>query len=377
MPSGKNIMKYHVTATAAINNRRELQQAKQPTWKFQFPANNAEARLSDRVEVRGVKLHAGFNITVIMEGAYSDDVVDIGTSLVDRIVDKISLITVSHCDIPRLLSHITINDDGTSKGIFYHHQDLDTDNIIILGTPRKIDEKIFQELWGACDGHKHEDRIERSLAWFRKALSEHYIIDQFISFFVAIEVINPILRDILKHKMRRPKKWDGIKDIFNNKIKSVDFEKVKLARNQILHGYKTLPPEFITEIRSYIAPTRKAVIYGIGRILGLPDAPMDAIASNDPRKLFIRSSIGLKGSFKNLPTETEELLKDYPEITPARKPNLYSIRDTGELDITFSTDFKAKLPEGTIFSVDTMTLTGEKDAGLTPGKAELHDKKSQ
>lgn len=375
MPSGTNIMKYHVMAMAAINNRLELQKAKLPKWTFQFPANNARALLSDRVEVRDVKLHAGFNITVIIEGAYDDDVVNVGTSLVDRIINMISLTTVSHCDIPRLLSHITINDDGTSKGTFLQHQEQDTDNIIILGTPRKINEKVFKELWDTCDNHKYEDGISRSLAWFRKALREHYIIDQFISFFIAIEVIRPILQGILKHKIGRAKKWDGIKDIFNNRIKSVDFEKVKLARNQVIHGYKPLPPDFIDEIRGYIAPVRKAIIYGIGNISGLPDAPMDIIANNDPRKMLIRSSTGLKGSFKNLPTNIDDLLKNYPEIITTQKPNQYSIRDTGELDIKFNRDYTAKLPEGTVFNVDTMIFSGEKDAGLTPSKAEIHDKK--
>ena len=59
-----------------------------------------------------------------------------------------------------------------------------------------------------------------------------------------------------------------------------------------------------------------------------------------------------------------ELLEHYPEIITKGKPNQYSIRDTGELDITVSTNHTAKLPAKTIFHANASLVIGEENAGI-------------
>ena len=359
----KNLLRYHVNSMVALNDRSKLQQMPLTRWEFQFPRHGAKAYVWDNVEVREVKLHAGLKIIVVLEGTYSDDSEDIATSLTDRILNMFSFAAVAQCEVPRLISHISISDDGTSVGTFF--QQPDPDSTIVNGTPRTINEDIFKALWKAYDGNQAEQRLLLALQWFRKAIREKYIIDQFISYWTALEVANSTLRNILERKTgKKLPEWDPVTDIFASKIKSVGFKTVKRARNDILHGNRPMSPEFTARIRTYIILMRNAIVYLVGSILGLDDTITNAITSNTTRRLFTGSAVGLKGSFENLPTDMNELLEHYPEIITKGKPNQYSIRDTGELDITVSTDHTAKLPAKTIFHANASLVIGEENAGI-------------
>ena len=356
-----NLFRYHAAAMAAIHDRKKLQQDPSRKWDFVFKKPAARVILSDNVIEKEVKLHAGFNIIVILEDVNEPDNVQIATSLVDRILDTISFSTVAQCEPPKLLTEITIKNDGTSEGQFFEGPD--PDSSIIIGTPRAIDENVFKEIWKACDGNPNEERILRALAWFRKAIREQYNIDQFISLFVAIEVVKPLLRDLLKTRVKDPDEWEGVIEIFKKKIKTVDFSDINLARNELLHGFKPLAPEFGSRISAYLEPLRRAIIYGLGDILGLSGQITDLICSYRPRRLFLKSQTGLKGHFRNLP-ELDVLLKRFPEIEINRKPMSFSIETDGKLNITFDTSQKFTLPEKTVFEADTFVMTGSEGAGV-------------
>jgi hypothetical protein len=358
----------------ALNDRRKLQQIPPSRWEFQFPSIGGKAYVWDNVEVREVKLHAGLKVIVVLEGNYGDDSENVATSLTDRILDIFSFAAVAQSDAPRLISHISIDEDGTSVGTFF--QTPNPDSTIVNGTPRTINEDIFKAVWKACDGNQAEQRVLLALQWFRNAIREKYIINQFISYWIALEIANSTFRNILKTKSgKKSPKWGPAIDMFTTKIKSVDFGAVKRARNYILHGNEPLSPEFIARIRTYIVPIRNTLVYLVGGILALDDTITDSITSNTTRRLFLDSSVGLKGNFENLPTDINELLEHYPELITKGKPNRYSIRDTGELDIDVSTDYTAKLPAKTIFNADAWFVVGEENAGIIGiSKAALSDK---
>lgn len=351
----KSIFRYHVGSMAALDNRITLQQKPINRWLFQFPKPDAKVYTYDNIEVRnGVKLHAGLKIIVVVEGTYSDDSEDIATSLTNSILNLFSFATNAQCEVPRLISHISIRDD-TSDGTFF--QQPDPDNTILNGTPRKIDENIFNALWVAFDGNQDKESLSLALSWFRKAIGEKTIIDEFVSFWIALEVANFTVKNIFKRKTgKKLPKWDPVTEIFASKIKSIGFKTVKRARNDILHGNRPLSPEFTARIRKYIIPLRNAIVYLVGSILVLDDAIISAIISNTMRKLLIGSAVELRGFFENLPTDMDELLKDYPEMITKGKPNQYSISDTGELDVTINRNQTAKLPAKTIFHAHEVAL---------------------
>ncbi len=58
-------------------------------------------------------------------------------------------------------------------------------------------------------------------------------------------------------------------------------------------------------------------------------------------------------------------LNNYPEMRTQGKPTGYSIRDTGELDISCNTTYTAKLPPGVRFNATGMFAVGEENAGIT------------
>ena len=356
-----NLFRYHVSAMAAIHDRKKLQQDSSSKWEFVFPKSAARVKLSDYVIEKEVKLHGGLDIIVILEDVDEPDNVQIATSLVDRILDIISFITVAQCEPPKLLTAITKKNDGTSEGQFFEGPD--PDSSIIIGTPRAIDENVFKEIWEACNGNPNEERIFRALAWFRKAIREHNSIDQFISLFVAIEVVTSLLRKQLKTKVKDPDKWGGVAEIFKKKIGTVDFCDIEQARNELLHGFEPLSPEFGSRISAYIEPLRRALIYGLGDILDLSGPTTDLICSLHPRRLDLKSQIRLKGKFRNLP-ELDVLLKHFPEIEINRKLKSFSIETDGELTITFDTSPKLILPEKTVFQPDTIEMRGSKETGL-------------
>ena len=356
-----SLFRYHVAAMAAIHNRKQLQQDPSRKWNFVFRKPAAQVILSDNVIEKEVKLHAGFNIIVILKDVNEPGNVQIATSLVDRVLDIISFSTVAQCEPPRLLTEITIENDVTSEGQFFEGPY--PDSSIIIGTPRPIDENLFKEIWKACDGNPNEERILRALAWFRKAIREQYKIDQFISLFVALEVIKPLLRDLLKTKVKDPDEWEGVIEIFKKKIKTFDFNDINQARNELLHGFKPLAPEFGSRISTYLKPLRSAIVYGLGDILGLSGEITDLICSYPPRRLFLKSQMGLKGHFRNLP-KLEVLLKRFPAAQFSRESMRFSIEPDGKLNIKFDTRHKFKLPEKTVFEAEGFIMSGPEGTGL-------------
>lgn len=356
-----SLFRYHAAAMAAIHNRKQLQQDTSKEWSFTFPEPAAQVILSDNVIEKEVKLHAGLNMIVILKDVNEPSNVQIATSLVDRILDVVSFSTVAQCQPPRLLARITIENDVTPEGQFFEAPD--PDSSIIIGTPKSIDQNLFTEIWKAYDGNPNQERIIRALAWFRKAIREQYNIDQFISLFVALEVIKPLLRDLLKTKVKDPDEWEGVVEVFKRKIETADFDDMNQARNELLHGFKPLAPEFTSRISAYLQPLRSAIVYGLGDILGLSAQITDQICSYSPRRLFLKSQMGLKGHFRNLP-ELEVLLKRFPAAELSRKPMRFSIEPDGKLNITFGTSHKFTLPNKTVFEAEGFMMSGSEGAGL-------------
>jgi len=362
MPS---LFRYHVAAMAAIHNRKQLQQNPSGNWDFRFRKPAAQVVLSDNVVEKEVKLHAGFNIIVFLKDVNKPDNAQVAASLVDRILDTISFSTMAQCEPPGLLTEITIEDDVTPEGQFFEGPDLDSS--IIIGTPRTIDKNLFEEIWTACDGNPNEERILRALAWFRKAIREQHNIDQFISLFVALEVIKPLLRALLKTKVKDPDEWEGVVNIFRKKITTVDFNDINQARNELLHGFKPLSPEFSSRIADYLEPLRNAIVYGLGDILALPGRVTDQICAYPPRRLLLRSQTGLKGHFRNLP-KLEVLLEHFPEAEFSRKSMRFSIEPDGKLKILFDASQKFTLPDKTVFEAEGFMMLGPEGTGLdSPG----------
>jgi len=329
---------------ATLRDRKELQQMPLPPWEFLIPADGVKTYVWENVECSaGENLYAGLRIIVVIEGTYNKD---IAPYVAVGITNIFSFVSMAQCEPPREISHISISDDATGLGAFFETPD--PDSTIVKGTPEKINAGILKDVWDAYYGQQYGHRVLLALQWFRKALREKELIDQFIFYFIALEVANYALGAIWKvNSGVSSPAWAPVKDIFAKKIKSITFKTVKDTRNDILHGKKALSKELKARIGTCIKPMRDAIVYLVGSILGLDDTITNTITSKPTKKLpFLYSKI--EGSFENLPTDINKLLEDYPEIIMSGITYKYSLSDTGELGIAFTAKRTFKLPEKTM-----------------------------
>ena len=82
MPTAKYVVRYHAEAMAAIHDRRRLQRPPLSRWQSSFPERNAVLYVADRVKTKGPRLHAGIEITAVLERDYVDNIVEIASPLV-------------------------------------------------------------------------------------------------------------------------------------------------------------------------------------------------------------------------------------------------------------------------------------------------------
>lgn len=198
-----------------------------------------------------------------------------------------------------------------------------------------------------------------------KGICEENSTDEFVSYWVGLEVIKHILRRELKRKMRNVGEWDGVKDIFTNKLHFNDFDTIKKdARNGLLHGFRTLDDEFIKEIESYLEPIRKTLIFNIGSILGLEESTILTIANKTPRRIRRNPWSVVEGELKNIPRDFDELVKNYPIIEAEKANKQFSIDKRGELSLTFSISHHFHGPSSAKWEVKATELWGDKDAGI-------------
>lgn len=154
-----------------------------------------------------------------------------------------------------------------------------------------IDKDIFGEIFQAFNKNK-DSRIVRAVSWLRKAFLEEKPIDKFIAFWTGLECINVLLCDNFEIPPDE-RKWKcskcdttilpisskGIKALFIDelKIKKKRFEKIRDARNNLLHGRIPLDDDFVSEIREYNPLVKNVLITGLGKLLKLKNETIEKI----------------------------------------------------------------------------------------------------
>ena len=358
----KHIFSHRIVGMVAISNRLELQTIAPPTWQFNFPSFQATSYLKDGFSTRdGIKLHTGLEVTTYIECQEQINEKQILASIIEIILNLISLTTVASCENAEIISHIVIPAKKKTMAEFYSYP-LSKDNIII-GTPRKINESNLNYIWTGWDKSEHKNRVMRALSWFRKGLSEDGNVDKFICNWVAIEVLKSILRRMLLS--RRPKEWDGVKKVFELIGGDVDFDDVYETRCELLHGYQELNPEFLSKIANYVEPTRKALIICIFRALELPDTLASELASYVPRRMMKHFTAKIEGTLTSLPSSLAEIMTKPPLMEVDAKISKYRLKENGEVDYDIRTTYTARLPEKTVFTANTSRMRGHSEAGIT------------
>ena len=261
-----------------------------------------------------------------------------------------------------MLSHITLYDNNTAYVEFASYP-LSGDEII-FGTPRAIDSEIFTNVWEQWEKTSNPGRINRALSWFSKGLGEEPYIDKFVSYWVSIEALTSILRRQLQQKIRNPDEWDGVKAIFAQLGNSPTFNEVYEARNQLLHGYEDINPDFIKKITSYVPVTRNVAILSISKVLDIKPSAMEQIMALQSLRLLKDFSVETRGTITNLPVNFSDLLQDMPELQGRINYINYALDASGKLNSDINFSQVAHLPSKSVFHAIDGGIRGHDEAGI-------------
>ena len=349
---------YFSEMPASISSRQEHQKSPAKIWNILFSGLNTEIFLMDSLkDINNLKLHVGLDFLAKTEDREETGAQQKTINLVEAILNIISLETLSSCKPAQLLSFI----DATNKDIcstkFYIRP---FDNSFPLSSLVRVDPSRFNMLWKAYDSSGNKDRIMRSLSWLRKGINSDNAVDEFVSYWIALE----ILQCVLKKKV----KWDGIKEIFTRKeiIAACSFKDVCDARQELFHGFHELSDDFINKLKRYLDTLRRAVIYANLASLKIDKTSLDysAFINRTPHRMQIRPYSVFKGSIKNLPQEDQARIESFPKVEFTPEEVNISLSENEELNISWKINNKFILPKNCSFDFSEYELWGDYQAGI-------------
>ena len=364
----RHIVQYHSRTLAALAGIAKQQTFPLSGWIFNYPnLPNYELKiaLSDHVKkTDNINLHTGLNITADIKTDSEEEARDISKNYVETLLNLISFSTLTYCDAATLVSIISITDKETYPFSYYVYPFSEQE---IVSGLRIIDQPTFDAVFEAYDKSSYRPRTLRALTWLRKSIGEENPVDQFICYWTALEVIKGILRRKLQHQVRNPREWDGIKVILTNKLSYQDFDAIKNSRRRLFHGGKEedkLDDDFVREIKTYLEPMRKALVFGIGSIWGLEDDAIATIANKTPRRAERMPWTVLKGTLENLPKDFNELIKNYPTLEAEITKKQFSISQKGNLEVEFKVSHRFHAISGVKLALTETQAWGKKDSGI-------------
>ncbi len=88
----------------------------------------------------------------------------------------------------------------------------------------------------------------------------------------------------------------GVERLFVNKVKvdKVIFTKIRSARGKLLHGGGPLDDNFVNEIKDYNPKIRKALLFGIGKLLQVSDNTIENIIKKNLKYTLKKLELLLK-----------------------------------------------------------------------------------
>jgi hypothetical protein len=357
---------YHSGTLASLVGRKEQQALPRSSWVFDFQKDGAKVAFIDSImKVSGINLHTGLNMIVDVKAESVSGAREISKNFTEMLLNLITYSTLAYCSPANLVSMMEIGDKEPHR---FEHYVYPFDEQELIGSLSVIDESLFGAIFQSYDRSSCPQRVMRSLFWLRKGVGEENKVDQFVSYWVGLEVIQHILRRNLATKMKNPGEWAGVEDIFTRKLHFKNFGAVKKdGRNGLLHGFRELDDKFVREIASYVEPLRKTLIFCIGSVLDLKDSNTLTISNKTPRGIPKGSWAIIKGDISDLPVTFNDLIRDYPGVDAEVTNKEFSIDENGELKLKFKTDHHFHGSSGTKWMVKSLELWGDKDAGIRHG----------
>ena len=171
----------------------------------------------------------------------------------------------------------------------------------------------------------------------------------------------------MRSQIGNPGEWDGIKLILTNNLSFHNFAAIKNVRRRLFHGGKEedkLDDDFIKEIKNYLEPMRKALIFGIGNIWGVGNAVLSSIVNKNPRRAGQMPWTILRGNLKNIPKDFDELIRNYPTLEAEITRKQFSISQDGNLEVEFKVAHHFHATSAVKWALTETQAWGNKDSGI-------------
>lgn len=355
-------IQYYSRTLAALVGRDKQQTFPLSRWVFDFPVHEVKIVLFDSIKkTDNINLHTGLNMITALKANSAEKASETSKGFVETLLNLVSFSTLTFCNPAKLVSVINISDTDTEAHPFMHYV-YPFDGQEILGSVSVIEEATFKALWEAYDKSLQQHRIMRAMSWLRKGIDEESTVDEFVSYWIGLEVIKHVLSP---EKMNTDKEWEEVEAIFTNRLHFQDFKRIRHdGRPGLLHGYRELDDEFVKEIGSYVEPIRKTLIFSIGSVLGLEESTILTIANKTPRRIRQNPWTVIEGVIENIPEDFGELVKNYPMIDAEIANKKFSVDEKGKLNITFSITHSFHGPSGANLEIKATEFWGDTDAGI-------------
>jgi len=350
-------VQYHSRTAASLAARDRQQTLPRGLWEFNFPHQAAKVVLTDSImSSDAMNLHTGLNIIVHLKESSAEDAKGLSKNFAEMLLNLVTFSTLASCDAAKLVTLIDATEKGMWPTMFCNYS---TEGKEVMASLNVIDHNQFGELFEAYDKSPDKERISRALSWLRKGINEHDSIDEFICYWLGLEVIRHFFRrDPRFIRGKKGDEWDGIKSIFTKELGITDFDLIKGARIDLLHGKRKLDNIFVQEIRTYREPLRKGLIFCIGRLLGITDASIMAVVNRTPKRIPPEPWTVLKGTLKDLQSNFDELVKNYPSIAMEKVDKQFAIDQQGNLGVTLQATHQFHSPKGGKFNAESIEYWG-------------------
>lgn len=338
-------IRYLANTLSSLSGRIEHQKIPLPKLEFLYPAMNITIYLFDYLEEHNnLKNHIGLGFIVHIREIDEDQAIKKSKNLVENILNIISFESLSPCKSAKLISIVDSTNKNSCPTKFLISPFEEKFSPL---SPIQIDKKRFDMIWNSFINSESKRRLMRSLSWLRKGIDSRIVVDEFISYFIALNVLEPLLRE--------NRKWDGLDNIFDqNEVNSpYEFTEIRRARNRLFHGATEcdeLSDSFINELNNYLEPMRRAIIYGILVLLNIQkDYMFKNFINKKPLRVRGETYFIQKGIIENLLLSSSIIPEKFPELKVTNKQKIISLKCNGDLDFKLKYTTKYKLPNGSNF----------------------------
>ncbi len=362
----------HLVAStlASLSSRADQQRTPPPVWNFEFPTLGIRIALRDQLEERdSLKLHTGLALICEVAASNQEEGFLRARTIAEGIASLVSFASMTSVGACQTRSVIEVNPSGNGHR---YRQFLYLTEGIPPGSLKVIDEMQFRRIWKQFNDHPEQQRLARALAWLSKGFGMENSFDEFMAYWIGLEVLRGILRRNLLKKEKD--KWDGVRAEFPGEPNLPTFDQVKELRDEMLHGYKELDHHLLQRVKQSVDPCKKVLITAIGKILNLPEADVRDVCAQSLRRARVRPYFVMEGAMDG-PVQFEDALGTYPSVSIeiTEKPK-YALTSRGSISINIKPKCTFSCKPEVRFHARAMEYWGDPDSAIEG--AEIHPPES-